>query len=324
MTGLLALLSFISVFMLSHQLLKAFFGKEDYIYRLRHYTNVEEAHDDKKREKRRDNGLNIKDAFFKSLGKIKFLEGYKRKIQANLTKAHLPLRAEEFIALNLILFCVFAFFILASGGIDYWLLAILTGIVGWMLPSFIVKGKIKKRTKLFNEQLADAISMISGSLKTGYSFIQAVDMVAEEMSGPIAEEFDKFKKEINLGQNTEKAFENMIARVSIDDLELLITAVLIQRQVGGNLSEVLDNITDTIRERVRIKGELKTITAQGRISGLVISLLPVILCLLLYLINPVQMRIMFTRAPGQVMLGAAVVMEVIGILVIRRVVRVDI
>lgn len=323
MTGLLALLSFISVFMLMYQLLRALFVKEDYISRLRRYTNAEEAHEDKKREKR-DIGFILRDVFFKRLGKIKFLEGYKKRIQANLTKAHLLLRAEEFIALNLILSCVFAFLVLAIKGTDNWLAVILAGIAGWMLPSFIVKSKIKKRSKLFNEQLADAISMISGSLKTGYSFLQAANMVVEEMSGPIAEEFEMFVKEINLGQNTEKAFDNMIARVSSDDLELLITAVLIQRQVGGNLSEVLDNITETIRDRVRIKGELRTITAQGKISGIVISLLPVILCFVIYLINPAQMGLLFTRTLGKVMIGAAVVMEVIGMLVIRKVVMIDI
>ena len=148
-------------------------------------------------------------------------------------------------------------------------------------------------------------------------------MVAEEMNGPIAEEFAVFKKEVNLGQNTEKAFENMIARVSSEDLELVITAVLIQRQVGGNLSEVLDNITETIRDRVRIKGELKTITAQGKISGIVISLLPVILCFVIYLINPTQMSMLFTRPLGQAMIAVAVVMELTGIILIRKVVRIE-
>jgi len=311
--------------MLSYQIIKAFFVKEDYISRLRRYTNVEEAHEEKRREKTRDSGHILRDAFFKKLGKIKFLESYKRRVQMNLTKAHLPLRAEEFIALNLILFFVLAFLLLAINWEGNWIAAILAGIAaGWALPSFVVKHKIKKRSKLFNEQLADAISMISGSLKTGYSFMQAVDMVVEEMSGPIAEEFDIFKKEINLGQNTEKAFENMITRIPDGDLELLITAVLIQRQVGGNLSEVLDNIADTIRDRVRIKRELRIITAQGKISGIVISILPVILCLMLYLINPAQMTILFTRAPGQVMIGAAIVMELVGIFAIRRVVRIDI
>lgn len=324
MDGLLVLLSFISVFLLSWQLLKLLLAKDDYMSRLSRYTNVEDIRDEKKREKKKESGINFRGAFFREIGKIKFLEGYKKKVQVNLTKAHLLLKAEEFMTLNLILFCCFSMLILLIQGIGMWPLAILAGAAGWILPALIVKSKIKKRTKLLNEQLADAISMMSNSLKTGYSFFQAVDMVAEEMKGPIADEFALFKKEVNLGQNAEKAFENMVARVSSEDLELVVTAVLIQRQVGGNLSEVLDNITETIRDRVRIKGELKTITAQGKISGLVISLLPVILCFLIYLINPAQMSLLFTRTLGQVMIGVAVVMELTGIFLIRKVVKIEI
>ncbi len=323
MAGLLAILSFISVLLLSYQLLKPLLAKDDYMSRLRRYTNVEEIRDDKKREKKKESGLDIRSEFFKGIGKIKFLSGYKKKVQVSLTKAHLLLKAEEFIMLNLILFCFFTAFILLVRGVGQWPLAFLAGIIGWILPSLVVKSKIKKRARLLNEQLADALSMMSNSLKTGYSFFQAIDMVAEEMNGPIAEEFAVFKKEVNLGQNTEKAFENMIARVSSEDLELVITAVLIQRQVGGNLSEVLDNITETIRDRVRIKGELKTITAQGKISGIVISLLPVILCFVIYLINPTQMSMLFTRPLGQAMIAVAVVMELTGIILIRKVVRIE-
>ncbi|HPZ04739.1 MAG TPA: type II secretion system F family protein, partial [Clostridiales bacterium] len=144
------------------------------------------------------------------------------------------------------------------------------------------------------------------------------------MKGPIAEEFAIFKKEVSLGLNTEKALENLSARVKSEDLELAITAVMIQRQVGGNLAEVLDKITETIRDRVRIKGELKAITAQGRISGIVISLLPVVLCLIIYMINPGHMSLLFTRPLGIIMLVFAGFMELTGIVMIRRIVRVEI
>ena len=184
--------------------------------------------------------------------------------------------------------------------------------------------KIKKRIKGLNEQLGDAIVMISNSLKTGYSFFQAIDMVAGEMTGPISEEFSILQKEINLGLSTDKALENLSARVSSDDLELVITAVLIQRQVGGNLAEVLDNISATIRDRVRIKGEIKTVTAQGRMSGWVISLLPAGLCLLIYVINPQYMAVLFTRPLGIMMLVISVFMELLGIFFISRIVKIEI
>ena len=323
MKGFLTILSFISALFLSYQFLKLIVPDNDYISRLRKYTNEEEIKEGRKRSKKRDGAIFFGGTISREIGKIRFLDGYKKKVQADLSRAHILLKPEEFETLCLILFIVFILIVLLAGGAGAWLLAVPAGIFGWFLPAFVVKSKIKKRLKLLNEQLGDALAMMSNSLKAGYSFFQTVDMVAEEMTGPIAEEFGIFKKEVNLGLNTEKALENMVGRVSSEDLELVVTAVMIQRQVGGNLSEVLDNITATIRDRVKIKGELKTITAQGKISGLVISLLPFILCGLIFMINPKMMSLLFTTAMGQVMIGAALFMETIGILLIRKVVRIE-
>lgn len=324
MEGFLTLLSFISALFLFYQFLKLFIPNEDYMSRLRKYTNEEEIKEDRKKSKKRDGALSFGGTIAREIGKIRFLDGYKKKVQSDLSRAHILLKPEEFETLCLILFVVFLIIVLLIGGAGAWPAAVPTGIFGWLLPSIVVKSKIKKRLKLLNEQLGDALAMMSNSLKAGYSFFQTVDMVAEEMSGPIAEEFGYFKKEVNLGVNTEKALENMAARVASEDLELVVTAVMIQRQVGGNLSEVLDNITATIRNRVKIKGELKTITAQGRMSGLVISVLPLVLCGLIFLINPTMMSLLFTTPMGQAMIGAALFMETIGILLIRKVVRIEI
>lgn len=324
MKSFLVLLSFISVLLLSYQLLKGFFGKHNYMSRLRRYTNVEETREEKKRNGKKGNVGSFGGALSKEIGKVKFLDGYKKKVQIELTRAHLLLKAEEFVTFSLILFFIFTALVLLSKGVGIWPLALLAGIGGWFLPTLVIKSKIKKRIKVLNEQLGDAITMISNSLKAGYSFFQAIDMVAEEMSGPIAEEFATLKKEVNLGQTTEKALENMVLRVLSEDLELVVTALMIQRQVGGNLAEVLDNISSTIRDRVKIKGELKTVTAQGRMSGWVISLLPVILYGSIYMINPQQMSLLFTRPLGLIMIGLAVMMEFIGIVLIRKVVRIEI
>lgn len=324
MKGFLALLSFISSFLLSYLLLKAIFRNHDYMSRLGHYTNVEEAKEEKKKDEKKENGNFFGGTLSKGIGKIKLFDGYKKKVQIELSRAHLLLKSEEFMTLNLILFSVFAVIVLLIKGVDMWPFALIAGTVGWFLPIIVVKNKVKKRIKLLNEQLGDALMMISNSLKSGYSFFQAIDIVSEEMTGPISEEFSMLKKEVNLGLTTEKALENMSSRVSSEDLELVVTAVMIQRQVGGNLAEVLDNITSTIRDRVKIKGEIKTLTAQGRMSGLVISLLPAILCGLIYLISPQQMSLLFTRPLGLIMIGIAVVMELIGIVLIRKVVKIEI
>ncbi|HEY8348842.1 MAG TPA: type II secretion system F family protein [Clostridia bacterium] len=323
MRGFIILLSFISAAFLYYQLIRLLCSGNEYMSRLRRYTSLEEIHEVKKR-KRRDSSSLLRDVLSKGIGKIKFLDGYKKRIQADLARAHLLLRAEEFLIFEIILFFLFFLLTILIKGTRSWLLAIVLGIVGWILPSYLLKNRIRKRMKLLNEQLGDAITMMSNSLKAGYSFLQAVDIVAEEMTGPVAEEFAIFRKEVSLGLNTEKALENLTARVRSEDLDLAVTAVMIQRQVGGNLAEVLDKITETIRDRVRIKCELKAITAQGRVSGLVISLLPVILCLIIYMINPAQMSLLFTRPLGIIMVVVAAAMELTGIMLIRRIVRIEI
>jgi len=204
------------------------------------------------------------------------------------------------------------------------MLSIITGFIGMFIPKYILGVKIKKRVKYLNDQLSDAITLISNSLKAGYSFFQSVDIVTKEMTGPISEEFLLLQKEINLGLPTKEALENLIGRVGSDDLELVVTAVIIQRQTGGNLSEVLDNISSTIRDRVKIKAEVRTITAQGRMSGLIISILPIVLGFIIYLINPEHISILFKSPLGLGILGFSVIMELIGIYAINKIVKVEV
>lgn len=324
MKGAIIIAGFLSVLLLTYQILKLILGKNDYMSRLNKYTNIEEIKGDRKRDGRRSGGKAFGDAITKSIGNAKFFEGYKKKLQTELNRAHLLLRADELITLNLVLFLILVAIFLLLKGPGGILPGLVTGIIGWNLPRFVIRAKIKKRIKLLNEQLGDAINMMSNSLKAGYSFFQAVEIVVEEMTGPISEEFGVLQREINLGQTTERALENLSARVSSEDLELVITAVLIQRQVGGNLSEVLDKITATIRDRVRIKGEMRAITAQGRMSGWIISLLPLILSVLIYMISPKQMSLLFTRPLGIAMIVVAVIIEFIGIMFIRKIVQIEI
>ena len=324
MIGFIVISGSISVFLFSFKIMKLIIGKRDYISRLNSYTEVEELRDEKKKNSKKGNGNVLSGVISQSIGKARILDGYKKKLQAELTRSHLLLKVDELIVLNMIILIVTGALVLMLMGLSGWLPALVTGIISWNIPMLVIKSKTKKRIKLLNEQLADAITMMSNSLKAGYSFFQAIEIVVEEMDGPISEEFGTLQKEINLGQTTEKAMENMATRVLSEDLELVITAVMIQRQVGGNLSEVLDNITATIRDRVRIKGELKTVTAQGRMSGWIISLLPLILYVLIYFINPTQMSLLFTKPLGILMIITAVVMELIGIMAIRKIVQIEI
>ena len=252
---------------------------------------------------------------------------YKKKMQYRLTRAHVLLKAEEFITVCIITSAATGFLLFfitgrvqTGKGIAF---AIIGCITGWLIPGIILSSKTKRRIKNLNDQLCDAIVLISNSLKAGYSFFQAIDIVSKEMEGPVSEEFTQLLKEINLGLPTEVALESLAKRVDSDDLELVLTAVLIQRQVGGNLAEVLDNISSTIRERIRIKGEVRTVTAQGRMSGLIISILPPALGLIIYLIDPEHMSLLFTTGIGIAILVFSIFSELLGIYFISKIARIE-
>ena len=260
--------------------------------------------------------------FLRNLGRYAESPRWDRALEHRLIRAGMPLRSGEFIVLCVCsaLPAMLLLFLIAGTPV----MAFIGALVGIALPFLLIRIKTEKRMKLFNRQLGDALILIANSLRTGYSFMQAMDMVAREMKAPISSEFARTVKEMNLGTTTEGALGNMAKRIDSEDLDLVITAVLIQRQVGGNLSEVLDNIARTIRERVRIRGEIKTMTAQGRVSGLIVGLLPIVMGCVIYLLNPEYIRPLFMHPIGRLMLGVAAVSQVIGILLIRRIVDIEI
>ena len=245
-----------------------------------------------------------------------------RRLERKLIQAGIPMRGSEF----LVICCGACLFSLALGWAlsGEFLLSVTCGIAGYATPLLILKLKIERRVKAFNNQLADSLVLIANSLRTGYSFLQSIEMVSREMPKPISEEFTRVLKEMNLGVTTEDALNNLTKRVNSDDLDLVVTAVLIQRQVGGNLAEVLDNISHTIRERIKIKGHIKTLTAQGKISGLVVSLLPIATGVMIYVVNPEYIKLMFSHPLGNAMLAIGVISQVIGMLVIRKIVTIEI
>jgi len=259
----------------------------------------------------------------RNIGKYVESPRWNQSVQRQMVKAGLPLRGGEFIILCVCSATILAGFFLLMGGGNI-IFGLIGTIMGFAFPFILVRSKTEKRLKAFNSQLGDALILIANSLRTGYSFMQAADMVAKEMRPPISSEFARTVKEMNLGITMEDALGNLAKRVDSEDLELVLTAVLIQRQVGGNLSEVLDNIARTIRERVRIRGEIRTLTAQGRISGVIVSLLPIGLGLVIFAMNPSYVKVLFFNPLGKIMLGVAVVGQVVGILVIRRIVDIEV
>lgn len=199
--------------------------------------------------------------------------------------------------------------------------ATLAGL-GAFLPILYIRVKKEKRTKTFENQLGDTLIMICNSLRSGFSFQQAMESVASDMPAPMGVEFARVCNEIRYGSTLDAALESMADRIKSADLMLVVSAVCIQRTTGGNLSEILSTISETIRDRLKVKLEIRSITAQGRTSGMIIGALPVFIAVALMLINPEYMDPFFTTKPGWIMLAVSVVMEIAGFFAIRKVVNI--
>lgn len=244
------------------------------------------------------------------------------RLQETLRQADLKITVYRFISYSLIaglLVGLLAFFFTRS------LMAMfLVATVVMAAPLLWVLNKRRRRFNSFLEQLPDALELMVRSLQAGHSFSSALQMVATEMPEPIAREFGKTYEEQNLGLNIKSALENMCERVPILDLKLCVTAVLIQREIGGNLSEVLRNISHTIRERFRIQGEIRVKSAQARLSGYIVSALPFFLFFWINLVNPAYMKSMYEHPMGYYILGGGVIAQIIGWLIIRKIVDIEV
>ncbi len=195
--------------------------------------------------------------------------------------------------------------------------------VGAFLPIIFIKIKKENRRKAFEAQLGDTLIMMCNGLKSGFSFQQTMENVASDMPAPIGMEFGRVCNEIRYGATMEEALNNMADRVKSADLMLVVSAVLIQRTTGGNLSEILSTISETIRDRIKIKGEISSITAQGRMSGIIIGALPIGIAVVLMVVNPDYMSTFFTTTAGNIMLSVSVIMEILGFFAIRKVVTIE-
>ena len=250
----------------------------------------------------------------------------KPSLQENLAKADLKLRTSEYFMIQIgvvvLLFVIglIRFGVTGSGPIS----AIVMGVAGYFIPGIYVNMRQKARLKAFNNQLGDTLILLSNALKAGYSFAQAIDTVSKNAVPPMSEEFARSVREMNLGGSVEEALGNMLKRVESADFDLVVTAVAIHRTVGGNLAEILDNISYTIRERIRIKGEIKTLTAQASASGSLITGLPIVLGLFMYFVTPTYFKPMTASFIGWAMLGFAGFMIFLGNLIIRKVVAIEV
>ncbi|NLM46390.1 MAG: secretion system protein [Firmicutes bacterium] len=314
----IAFLVFLAVFLAGISFTRrAAAEKNEIAARIRKYTATYESREERPDSKRKRTLLAVLAAVCGLFVPKKLLAG----VEAELVQADLPLKAEEMIGLTLVLSLGPA--LLAVALLQNLPLAVVLAAGGAILPLLYLKRAKARRLQQFNNQLGDALMIMANSLRAGFSFLQALDTLSREMTPPISREFSRALREMRLGCPTEEALRNMAERVKSDDLDLIVTAVIIQRQVGGNLAEVLDNIAYTIGERVRIKGEIKTLTAQGRISGTIIALLPVFLAAVLSVLNPAYLSVLFRHPLGLLLVGGAVLSELIGIMAIRKIINVE-
>ncbi len=235
---------------------------------------------------------------------------YGDKVARDLSRADMKFKVGEYfllIVLSVLLLGLIAWFL----GNRHPVSALIGGIIGLFAPGMYVKSQQKKRLQKFNDQLSDMLNLMVNGLRAGYSTMQAMEAISKELPAPISEEFRRVVQEMQIGIPMESALDNLLRRIPSEDLDFVVTAINVQREVGGNLSEILDNISFTIRERVRIKGEVRVLTSQVRTSGSVLSMIPFFLVLILWFLN--QEYLMAVTKGGPI-ITAAIICVVLGLI----------
>lgn len=243
------------------------------------------------------------------------------RVSRELARADMKLKVAEYYALVFLTTVTLAAvgFLLQSGDdlVSRSISAVIGGVIGFFAPRFYVKNRQAQRLIRFNDQLSDMLNLMVNGLRAGYSTPQAMEAVSRELPPPISDEFRRLVQEMQIGIPIEKALDNLLRRIPSDDLDFVVTAINVQREVGGNLSEILDTISFTIRERVRIKGEIRVLTASVRTSGTVLSLIPVFLTLALWFVSPTYIGSFFDDSTGlqQPLCGIVAVVIIVGMIV---------
>jgi len=247
------------------------------------------------------------------------------QLALELERAGLRVPVAHFVAIRLFLVVVALLLGIIVGGGPLGLLAgVMGGIVGYMAPAFYLRFLQSRRLRKIEKQLPEALSIMSNALRAGFGFFQAMEAAARRLPPPLGPELARTLQDANLGASVEDALRGLVERCRSYDLELVVTAVLVQREVGGNLSEILDNTAQTIRERERIRGEIRTITTMQRWEGNVAALVPVALAAILLLANRQYIGVMLEEPIGRVLLVLAGIWQIIGIIIMRRIVSIEV
>jgi len=235
---------------------------------------------------------------------------------------YLNIPPQQLLTVAIVLFLVVTgFMVLVFGSLG---LALLVGLFAFLSPRLLAIYLKHRRDKKFGVQLVDALMNVSNALRTGFSLPQAFELIQREMNDPIRQEFRLLNQETRVGVPMETALENLLARMPSDDLDLVVTAILVSREVGGSLAEVMDNISRTIRERHQIEGKIKALTAQGRMQAVILGLVPIALAFAINWLNPRLFRPMVENWLGWALFGLIGVLEIIGLFVVRKIVNIEV
>lgn len=268
-----------------------------------------------------DRGGGALDAIDNILAERKFGKKWRKQ----LARADLKLTVAEFAALHvgaMVGFFGVSYFVLFSGDLVF---SIAAAFIGFFVPRIWVARTISGRLRKFEEQLPDTLSLWVNALRSGYSVLQSMEAIAKDAPEPTQTEFKRVVQEVQLGIDMDDALEHMLERVESEDLDLVVTAVNINREVGGNLAEILEVISGTIRERIKLKGEIRVLTSQGRMTGYLISGLPIVLAFFLNFISPGYMGEMFaSRSCGWPLLGIGLALIGMGTAAIQKIIDIDV
>lgn len=288
--------------------------------RMRYYAGDLENPQDKPQERvpLKERFLNLLRGGSRLFHNIRHARGLDFKMQ----QAGMPLLGTEFMALLLLSAVVVGS--IAAVLVKKWYAGVLAAILVVAVEYVYVLLRIDRRSTSFTNQLGDCLMMVANALRAGFSFLQAMEMISKEMEPPISDEFKHVMRDIGLGATVERALDDMDERVGSPDFSLVVTAVLIQQQVGGDLAQILDTISETIQDRIRMRREVKTLTTQGRLSGWILILTPIALALFMTSSDPNYLDPLFKNPIGQMILGATIVMEIIGAIVIKRIVDIEV
>lgn len=258
----------------------------------------------------------------------RFLAGssFSDRWRLDMEQAGLRMKVSEYMLMRLLLgaaLCVLLLLLL-GGGLFGLLLTIVGAVGGFMAPALFVQRRKNSRRKAINGQLVEMLEMVSNSLRSGFAFVQAIELAAKQLPPPIKDELEMLLSDTSLGARSEDALRGLAERTGSVDVELLVTTILVQRTSGGNLAEVLDNVATTIRERERLQGDIRALTAQQRLTGVILSLYPIVLGGLFFLISPDLMSVLWKEEAGRLLLGVAVTLQTLGYLSIRRILTLEV